>query len=366
MIPLARSAALPFVAALLLASGARAQVLAGQLAPAGDPRRGPRLEYRQGPRECLSEKEFRHEVAIAVQDGIDHFDDGAPDVVRVSFEKIPQGYRGTIEYTDASGAKDVPEVQTSANCEILARWVASSVSETIPRAPAPSCPASPAPSCPACPAPSCSSCPGCGTSQSRPPLPAPSPVPALSSNPRCRMDLSVGVSTYVMMTAFLSADVGPGLGISGDVRGEYFGVAAEFRVALPSRAYAREPVPGTSSHRPAEFDLTQVTALLVPCGRYKYFVGCAVAQFGWFFTQSVVQQTLFGSYGFGPRLGFEYPFAERFAVFGFGEVIFAPSQAGTRFTLPVPGEPDTAPNNTQWHQNVASGFFGAGLTVKFR
>lgn len=365
MIPLARSAALPFVAALLLASGARAQV-PGQPASAGAPRGGPRLEYRQGPHECLSEKEFRHEVAIAVQDGIDHFDDGAPDVVRVSFEKIPQGYRGTIEYTDASGAKDVPEVQTSANCEILARWVASSVSETIPRALAPSCPASPAPSCPACPAPSCSSCPGCGTSQSRPPLPAPSPIPALSSNPRWRMDLSVGVSTYVMMTAFLSADVGPAVAVGGEVRGEVFGVGAELRFVVPSRAYARDPIPGATSSYPQEFDIGLLAASFVPCARYSYFVGCGVAQLGALTYKTDNYFEVTATFGVGPRLGFEVPFAERFAVFGFGEVLFAPAQALLRFSLPDPKYPNEPPANSQWQQPIASAFFGAGVSVKFK
>lgn len=341
------------VATLATAAPARAQLPPVQPAPVDDARRGPRLEYRQGPRECLTEDAFRSEVAIAANDGVDHLYDSSPDVVRVWFEKIRGGYRATIEYTDATGAKDVPEVQTSYNCEILARWVASSVSETIPRAPAPSCPAP-------LPAPSCPSCPVCGTSQP----PAPRPVPL--AKPPWRMDLSVGLSTYVMMSAFLSADVAPAMGIGADVRGEIFGIGAELRFVLPSRTYAREPVPGTTSNRPTEFDLSQLSAVLVPCGRYKYFVGCGVAQLGFFVVQTTVEQVVLASYSFGPRLGFEVPFADRFAVFGFGEVLFAPSPAGINFTLPVPGEPDTPPNNTRWTQSVASGFFGAGLSVRFK
>ncbi len=180
------------------------------------------------------------------------------------------------------------------------------------------------------------------------------------------MDLSVGLSTYVMMSAFLSADVAPAVGIGADVRGEFFGIGAELRFVLPSRTYAREPVPGTTSHRPAEFDISQFTALIVPCGRYKYFVGCGVAQFGWFIAQTVVHQDILPSYSFGPRVGFEVPFAERFAVFGFGEVLFAPSPSVIQFTLPVPNEPTTTPNNTRWRQSVASAFLGAGLSVKFK
>ena len=127
------------LAVLLAAVPASAQQQHNAAKPAreDDDRKGPRLEYKQGPAECLPEEEFRGEVAIAAHDGIDHLHDDSPDVVRVSFEKVRGGYRATIEYTDATGAKDVPEVQTSYNCEILARWVASSVSNTIPRPPPP-------------------------------------------------------------------------------------------------------------------------------------------------------------------------------------------------------------------------------------
>ena len=336
------------VATLATAATARAQLPSA----VDDPRKGPRLEYRQGPRECLTEDAFRSEVAIAAHDGEDHLYDSSPDVVRVWFEKIRGGYRGTIEYTDATGAKDVPEVQTSYNCEILARWVASSVSDKIPR--------EPAPSCPVCPAPSCPSCPRCGTSQPS----APRPVPL--ANPPWRMDLSVGLSTYVMMSAFLSADVAPAIGIGAEVRGDIFGVSAELRFVVPSRAYARESVPGTTSHFPVEFDLSELGLLIVPCGRYKYFVGCGVAQLGGLIMQTPVTLETNVFYSFGPRVGFEVPFAERFAVFGFAEVLFSPSPAGIKFTEPNPDKPDSPLANTQWAQPTASGFFGAGVSVKFR
>lgn len=346
-----------FLAVLATAAPVRAQPSPpAQPDPADDdPRRGPRLEYKRGPAQCLPEEEFRSEVAIATRDGIDHLHASSPDVVRVWFEKIPGGYRGTVEYTDATGAKDPPQVHTSDHCRLLARWVASTVSETIPRPPAPTCPPA---HLPPAPVPPCSPCPACAT-----PRPVSFPTPP---QPPWRMDLSVGLSAYVMMTAFLTADVGPAVGIAGSVGGEVFSLNAEFRVVLPSRAYALEPVPGATSSRPAEFDLSQLSALLVPCGRYKYFVGCGVVQFGSLLMQSSVHLETQLSYSFGPRLGFEVPFAERFAVFGFGEVLFAPNPGGIEFTEPVPGEPDIPPNNTYWDQSVASAYFGAGLSVKFR
>jgi hypothetical protein len=180
------------------------------------------------------------------------------------------------------------------------------------------------------------------------------------------MDLSVGISSYAAMTAFFSANVGPAVGIGAEVRGEVFGVKAEFRVALPSRAYARDPIPGSKSSFPQEFDLTQISALLVPCARYKYFLGCAVGQFGSIVWKSPVDFLSALSYSFGPRLGVEVPFAERFAVFGFGEVLFAPEPVRIDFILPDPNKPTLPPANTEWKQPVASGFFGAGLSIRFR
>src|SRR5689334_8662428 len=79
---------------------ASAQEVAPSVPVYADPhRKAPRLAYTRGPAECLSEEDFRREVAIAL-DGGDHFDPTAPDVLRVRFEKVQGGYRGIIEYTD--------------------------------------------------------------------------------------------------------------------------------------------------------------------------------------------------------------------------------------------------------------------------
>ncbi len=344
-----------FLAVLLTAVPARAQQQHNAAKPAreDDDRKGPRLEYKQGPAECLREELFRSMVASAAHDGIDHLHDDSPDVVRVWFEKIRGGYRGTVEYTDATGAKDVPEVLTSYNCELLAYSVASTVSDTIPRPPPP----------PPCPAPTCAACPACAVCGTPPPVACPIPP----KPPPWRMDLSVGLNTYVMMTAFLTPNVAPAVGVAGEVRGKVFGVSAELRFVVPSRVNATEPIPGATSSYPMEFDLSQISALVVPCGRYKYFVGCGVAQVGFFVMQSSVELQTRAAYSFGPRLGFEVPFSEeRFAVFGFGEVLFAPTRQGFQFIWPAPGAEDTPPANTQWLQPVASGFFGAGFSVRFK
>lgn len=167
------------------------------------------------------------------------------------------------------------------------------------------------------------------------------------------------------MSAFLSADVAPGFGIRGEASGEIFSVGAEFRAVLPSRAYAREPIPGVTSSYPVEFDLSQVSALVTPCVRYKYFVGCGVAQLGFLFAQSTVNQNALPLYNFGPRVGFNIPFAERFSAFGFGEVLFSPSPAELDFTIPIPGTAGP-PGNTMWLTPVAVAYFGAGLSLQFK
>lgn len=346
------------VAALAVASPASAQeVPAALAAPPDDPRKGPRLEYSRGPAQCLDERGFRSEVAIPL-DGVDHLAADSPDVARVWFEAIPDGYKGTLVYTDAQGNAHPPVVRTYSNCETLGRWLGWAVSRLVPREPDPPA-ATPCSACPVqpCPRSSCPACPVCGTSR---------PVTLLlPRSPSWRMDLTVGLSTYVMMTSFLSADVGPAVGVAGSVGGEIFSVNTELRFVLPSRAYARERIPGATSSYPQEFDLSQLTALLVPCGRWKYLVACGVAQLGALILQSPNHLGSQISYGFGPRLGFEVPFAERFSAFGFAEVLFAPSPAAVGFTLPDPEHPDEPPANTQWQQSVASGFFGAGVSVKF-
>lgn len=173
-----------------------------------------------------------------------------------------------------------------------------------------------------------------------------------------RMDLTIGLSAYGLMTVGLTANVGPGFGIGVDVRGEVFSLGVEVRGVLPAVAYAADPYDPTSNvtPRPGAFDLSQWTGLLVPCGRYKYFVGCAVAQAGGFVLHGDLDDVFRWAVAFGPRVGLEVPLGERFAVFGFGEALFTPAVAGIYETE----------RNVEWKQSIVSGFFGAGLSVNFK
>lgn len=349
--------ALLFLASMLLARPGRAEQALEELppelrVPADDPRKGPRLEYLRGSPKCPDEKRFRREVAYWV-DGRDHLAADSPDVVRVQFTWTPAGYVATVAYTDAAGHTTTLKVTKEGreHCSLLARWAALKVSQHIPDKPPPE----PCPVCPACP--ERAACPPCVASC--PPLPPP-------PKPPWYMDLTVGLRAYGMMTSLLTANVGGGVGVGVDVMGEIISVSGEVRVVLPGRVYATEPVPGATSYFPVEFDLSQFTALVVPCARYKYLVGCAVVQAGFFGWKSTVSEGTFATWGVGPRLGFEVPFAQRFSVFGFGEALFSPQQSTNSFTLPPPGDPNGPVANTRWRQSAVAGFFSAGLSIRFQ
>jgi hypothetical protein len=353
--------ALLFLAAMLLAGRGQAQDAREDLSaefrvPANDPRKGPRLEFTSGPLKCPDEKRFRREVAYWV-DGRDHLAADSSDVVRVRFAWTPHGHVASVAYTDAAGKTETLRVtkEGEEHCLLLARWVALKVSHRIPDKPPPE----PCPACPACRVcVECKTCPPCVASC---PLPEAPPKP-----PSWPMDLKIGLSAYGMMSWLLTPNVAPAVGVAIDTRGEVLSVGGEFRAVMPSRVLVTEPVPGAGSSFPVEMDVSQFSLLVVPCFRWKYFVGCAVGQLGTFIIQTRVQTGDDLVFGLGPRLGFEVPFADRFAVFGFGEALFAPFPAALKFTNPPPGMPDGPVPNVRWEQPVGSVFFGAGVSIHFK
>jgi hypothetical protein len=344
------------LAAMLLAGWGRAQGAQEELppelrVPANDPRKGPRLEFVRGPAQCPDEKAFRRMVAVWL-DGRDHLAADSPDVARVRLAWTPQGYVGTVEYTDAAGnTSKVTVTKEADHCPSLARNTALKVAKRVPPKPPPE------------PCPLCRSCPACAECLAPSRCPAYPPPP----KPPWPMDLKVGLSAYGMMTWLLTPNVAPAIGVAVDARGEVISVAGEFRAVMPSRVIATERVTGAASSYPVELDVSQFSVLVVPCGRWKYFVGCAVAQAGFFLFKTSIQELDATAFGLGPRLGFEVPFAEeRFAVFGFGEALFTPRPAGVRFTNPPPGEPEDPAANVRWGQPVGSVFFGVGVSFKLK
>lgn len=316
---------------------------------------GPRLEYHTAPG-CPDEETFRHTVAIFFE-GVDPFDVDAAEVVRVTLQKIPGGYRGTVQKIPAKGDPWPEEESSGRTCVEVFHDAARVASMRVPDPPkvdAPPPPVAPPPP---------------------PPDPVPSPLPpvAATSEPLAprhekkppSMDLAISLSAAVLMSAGFTADVGPGVQISGGVRRDWFSLDLELRGVFPSKVYAREPVDPKQPTYAREFDISQLTAGLVPCVHFAtYFAGCGVAQAGMIVVQTPVETRLLASVSFGPRLWLEYPFADKFAVFAFGEGLFPVAPAGFGFRTGGPnGEPSP---NVIWSPSVVSGFFGGGLSLRFK
>lgn len=340
--------------------------LAARAARAEDALKDPvLLQYTRGPGQCLPEEEFRREVAIA-GDGVDRFDPDGPAVVRVWFEKSADGlYRGWVQYTNARGETKAPKVATHENCEVLARWIGQLAYYYQPERP-PAAPEGPAPARAPAPDPA----PRAAATWLPPPLPqqlfAPSRPPS-SFCDRIRnllraMDLTIALNGLVLVTAGYTADAGPGVGIGVDVRGERFSFGMELRAVLPGKVFAREQRFPDRPTRQEQMDVSRLGALLVPCVRFeKYFAGCGVLQPGLLVLQDFVGTRFYANFSFGPRFVAEVPITERLALFGLAEALFVPLKIHK-------GYQDYDDKNSPavyWTESVVSGFFGAGLSVKF-
>lgn len=350
-----------FVAALTAAAPVRAQA---------DEPRGPRLEYATPAKGCPSEETFRHEVAILLG-GIDHFRETAPDVVRVTFAKVPGGFRGSVQYTPAKGEAWPALHETASICGDLVRIVAITASMRIPNlppapAPPPPEPAPPPPepvSKPSDPSPPKGAAVEVAPSTPRGSLPRSEPSPLAD-----HMPFTISLSGFVLVTAGLTADASPGFQLAAEARSNTeefdapsFRLGLEFRGLLPSKAYAREPVDPKLGTIPGELDVSTLTGLLVPCVRWKYLFGCGVAEGGVLIAKGYTDTNYAPTFRLGPRLGVEVPFAERFAVRAFGEALFAAYTTGFEYTVTTSGKDP----NVAWDYPLAVGFFGLGLSIKF-
>ncbi|MBK8252631.1 MAG: hypothetical protein IPK82_08175 [Polyangiaceae bacterium] len=309
----------------------------------------------------LDEQYFRHEVAIFTL-GVDFFGDStAADVVRVTFDRIPGGVRGTVVYTDANGVSGEADVATrtssdlSAACELVARTAALYASMHLPL-PQPEEPEKLT-------APSTTTEPAAKTAFVDP-IPPPEP-PFTPSTPTrwLPMDVTISLSTALLMTAGFSADVGPALQIGAGIRRDWFSFELEVRGVFPARAVASEQLNPAVPLSAVSFDISQFGAQSVPCIHFAtYFGACGVIGGGTYISQTS-DTTLLPQWHIGPRFRAEIPFAERFAVFGFAEALFFPLGATVTFSE-FPGQPNT-PGNL-WRTSVVSGFFGVGASVDFK
>ena len=329
-----------------------------------------RLSYTAAPG-CYDEEAFHHAVASFMDKGRDPFDASAPVVLRVTFKQVRGGYRGSLQKIPAAGEPWPEEDWTGPTCEGVFREIARLASMRVlgppkpvqpPPAPAPAPDPDPAPP-PDPPKPQLNPVPSQGSrvapvsfeeSPFKPPKPPPPP-----------MDLTVTLSTAFVLTAGFTADVGPAFQVGAGLRHDWFSLDLELRGVLPGRVVASQQLDPSIPRTPRPFDLSQLSAQLVPCARFAtYFAGCGVVGAYTLITQDRTQGTHYlPGWTIGPRLGVEVPFAERFAVFGFAEALFAPLGAGQEYAV-VPEQADSP--GIRWNLSIVSGFFGAGVLVKFQ
>jgi hypothetical protein len=345
------------------ASADGAQQLPPEQAPIDDPRKGPRLEYKRGPNQCLDETRFRQRVSYWL-DGVDHLAADSPDVVRVAFERAPGGgYRATVAYTDAAGKSAPPEtvVQEGEHCGALAWWVALVVSERVPPKPPRPCPKPPP--CPECPPPTCSPCPPCV--RVCPACPAPKP----KSSPWYEGSM-IDLYTFVLLTGGLFADPGAAFSLGVALRGKApedpwiptYSFGLEGRFAVPGRVVASEPFRAGPTY-PRSFEIGQATGLFAGCARWKYAFGCGVVQGGMYFgTDGDYVPASSGVFALGPRIGGRLPLGEHIALFAFGEMLFPPARIGFKPVVAPGAEPEP---NVIWLPSVVQGYGAAGVEFTF-
>ncbi len=319
---------------------------------------GPRLLYTTTAG-CHDEETFRNAIAIFFR-GSDPFDEKSVDLLRVTFRKVKGGYRGTVQKLPANEEPWPEEDEFASTCSALFREVVRLASMRVPeipkeepppkvepRAEPPQTPSDPIPS----PEPRVIL---------KPVPPPPTPVP----QPARPMDVTISLGAAVLMTAGFTADVGPGFQLSAGLQREWFSLDLEARGILPSRVFAREPVDPKLATSEVYFDVSQLSALLVPCGRFAtYFRGCLVGQIGTIIDQTPIETGFLLAGGVGPRLAFDFPLSDRFAVFAFGEALFTP---GVSIGYRDPGPNGEPADNVIWRQSVVSGFFGLGVATNFK
>lgn len=171
-----------------------------------------------------------------------------------------------------------------------------------------------------------------------------------------RMDLTWALVAGPLLSVNLTPDVGPGVYAGAELRAGPLGIGLELRAVLPSRVQIGR----------YDTDFSEYVAMLVPCGRYSYFFGCAVAGGGFEMAyDSNAPGTKHSNGGgmlqLGGRLGLELPFAaDRLAVRAWGEVLYTTPSVHLYYYQPPSGTIDST-----WDRPDVSGFLGLGFVVKF-
>jgi hypothetical protein len=176
------------------------------------------------------------------------------------------------------------------------------------------------------------------------------------------MDPFFLIKAAPLLSAGFTANPALGVHVGAELRGEMVSVGIEIRYVLPGRVDATEPADPILESSVHSFDLSQISALLVPCLRFAtYFAGCLPALGGAAIAHPPVELGVVALFAIGPRLTADYPFTERFGIYGFGEALVTGTSAPFEFLEPGPG--GKAPN-VLWYPGPVSGYFGAGLWLK--
>ena len=315
-------------------------------APPATPRVAVRLDYVRGASADACPDERALHSAVAVRLGYDPFTpaQGALPVLRVSL--APQGgaFVARAEKRDPDGRVvwSRPAL-ADADCSHLVAVLGLSIAISLDPAALGSPPVvAPLPAEPP-PAP-------------LPPPPAVAPPPTLSrSRPSLRLGLRAGlaVATGPAPAATFAADVG--------VRGEAWSVSLEGRADAPVTADVDQGV---------RLRTSVLAAALIPCGHWRWFVGCGVVTLGSLRLEAlhldpttprgvVTPHSGYGVYAAaGLRAGLEWPvpLLRQLALRLSGEALI---------TLhPVTGY-RTTPEAAAWVTPPFAGLLGAGAVVAF-
>lgn len=307
---------------LLTAACASASMLVAGIARADMPRTA-RLEVKHadGAEACPGAERVREALAVAA--GVDVVDASSP--ARLVFTLAAAGdlARGRWELVDENGATIRTRSATvTGTCTQLVAELALAFAVAWETAPAPC------------------TCDAACMQKAREEL--------LAEGYVRRMDLTVAVLGGALLSANYTADPGAGMFLAGELHRDWFSGALEARVLFPSRVVA-EPTED-------EFDITALTAALVPCARWKVVLGCAFVDFGMLLTSraEIATNPITATLGFGPRVAVHIPFAQRFAVRAFVDLRFAP----------VPSTRNFLDTGGRWESNLVSGLFGLGLSFE--
>jgi hypothetical protein len=323
----------PVSLALLAAAGAAAVPALAQPAPV-------RLDYA-APDGCPAEPELRSIVAARM--GADPFTTGpAAQTVRVIVERRPGGFAGSVELRDPAGRLvwSRPPLM-DADCRRLVEVLGGvSIPAAIdgPAASAP--PAVPAPlAVPTMP-------------PVAPPSPAPSPVEPPSTRPAFRLGARGGLALGLTPTptAHIAVDVGVGW--------PSFSLALEGGAALPMQGDADAGV---------RLRTSIVSGSLVPCGHYKWFVGCGLISVGALRAEAVNATTPATSTGIflaaGARAGLEWPIVPAFALRLSADALVNLHPLGAQALKgPTPAQATLV---EAWRSGPFAGVLGAGFVARF-